>query len=174
MISVNTLVKDLVVQEGVDPDTGEMIVDLECLSSSFAKWGKGITGDLIVEGHLSYLVPSSLILLLRTDPNILRERLLSRGYPEAKAQENAEAEAVSYLLFECMERETEALLGGEWTTMPEGSPIVLEIDATNMSPEGLADWVGRMVRARKEKGFIDMLPFRPPVVDWMEVVARWY
>lgn len=174
VIALTKLIKDLGANEGVDPDTGELIVDIDVLQTVLESWGKGISDDILVEGHLSYLVPASLVLLFRTDPNVIQSRLLARGYSEGKATENAEAEAVSYLLFRCMEREREALAGLDWTAMPEGRPIVLEIDTTGMGPEGQVQWVKEMIRARKEKSFIDMLPFRPPVVDWMEVASGWY
>ncbi len=174
VMALTELIKDLGANEGTDPATGELIVDIDVLQTVLESWGKGVSEDIIVEGHLSYLVPASLVLLFRTDPNVLRSRLLERGYSEGKASENAEAEAVSYLLFRCMEREREALSGLDWTTLPEGRPVVLEIDTTRMGAEGQARWVKEMVRAREEKSFITMLPFRPPVVDWMEVASGWY
>lgn len=174
VMSATQLARDLGVVEGTDPVTGELVVDLDRYSSALAVWAREVQGDLMVEGHLSYLVPGSLTLLLRTDPNILLDRLRARGYPERKAMENAEAEAVSYLLFECKEREDEVLSGRDWTTLPDDCPLVLEIDATTMGPEERAGWARAMMGARKEKRFIDMLPFRPPVVDWVEVIAGWY
>jgi adenylate kinase len=174
VVGLTELIKDLGADEGSDPGTGELIVDLGVLRTVLEDWAGRTKGDIMVEGHLSYLVPASLVLLFRTDPNLVLNRLLARGYPEEKARENAEAEAVSYLLFKCMEREREALSGKDWTELPEGCPVVLETDTTEMGPAEQAEWVRSMVGARKEKRYIDMLPFRPPVVDWIEVVSGWY
>lgn len=174
VIALTELIKDLKADEGTDPGTGELIVDLGFLRTALEGWAGRTQGDIMVEGHLSYLAPASLVLLFRTDPNVILDRLLARGYSEEKARENAEAEAVSYLLFECMGQEKEALSGMDWTALPEDCPVVLEVDATFMGPREQADWVKAMIGARKEKRYIDMLPFRPPVVDWIEVVSGWY
>ncbi len=174
VIALTELIKDLKADEGTDPGTGELIVDLGFLRTALEGWAGRTQGDIMVEGHLSYLAPASLVLLFRTDPNVVLDRLLARGYSEEKARENAEAEAVSYLLFECMGQEKEALSGMDWTALPEDCPVVLEVDATFMGPREQADWVKAMIGARKEKRYIDMLPFRPPVVDWIEVVSGWY
>ncbi len=53
---------------------------------------------LIVEGHYADIVPNDFIkaaVLLRTDPFILRERLIQRKYSENKILENIQAEILS-------------------------------------------------------------------------------
>ena len=45
--------------------------------------------DGIVEGHLAHLLPCDRVVVLRCRPDILRERLAPRDYPEEKIAENA-------------------------------------------------------------------------------------
>jgi adenylate kinase len=103
---------------GKDPDRGTDIVDHEAWAAAFPPV------DGIVEGHLAHFLPCDRVVVLRCRPDILVARLRSRGYPEAKYRENAEAEALDVILVETLEQH------------PEGT--VRELDTTMATPEETA------------------------------------
>lgn len=82
---------------GPDPDRDTDIIDDE-------KWVQEFLPiDGVVEGHLSHLLPADRIIILRCRPDILRERLLKRGYSKDKVAENVEAELLDIILAEAAE-----------------------------------------------------------------------
>ncbi|MFN4132961.1 MAG: adenylate kinase family protein [Candidatus Hadarchaeales archaeon] len=79
---------------------------------------------LIVEGHLSHLLPTKLlthVVVLRTHPEILRKRLMKKGHRGQKLQDNIEAEALDIILWEAVKI--------------HGRKKVYEIDTSMRSPE---------------------------------------
>ncbi|GBE18953.1 putative kinase [archaeon BMS3Abin16] len=60
--------------------------------------------DSIIEGHLAHLLGiKGGVIVLRTAPEELRSRLRGKGFSEAKAGENVEAEALDVVLIEAMD-----------------------------------------------------------------------
>ncbi|MDO5850565.1 MAG: adenylate kinase family protein [Methanobacteriaceae archaeon] len=98
--------------DGEDPDKFYKIINIE-------KLDKGLNKDLdlffeesnsdsdniaIVEGHLSHLCNGAdKMIVLRLDPNILKNRLNARNYSESKVYENCEAEALAVCSAEAYE-----------------------------------------------------------------------
>lgn len=79
-------------------------------------------GDRVVlEGHLSHLLPVDVAWVVRCDPDVLRPRLEARGYGSAKVVENLEAEALDLILSEALDH----------------APRVVQRDGTRRSPEAL-------------------------------------
>jgi adenylate kinase len=120
---------------------------------------KGVFSDLhdakrvLQVGHMSHLVPCHAVVVLRCSPSVLKARLLNRGWPEVKVQENVEAEAVGVVLVESMELEP---------------PVpVYELDTTSEAPERTAE---RLMMALNGEA--------PDLgagwVDWSEEVMEWY
>ena len=92
------------------------VLDLDILATSeFPK------GNVLVEGHLSHLMPVDAIWVIRLDPGVLRQRLAGRGYSDAKVVENLEAEALDIILQEALD---------------QGVPVV-QRDGTRRTPEEL-------------------------------------
>jgi adenylate kinase len=103
---------------GKDPERGTDIVDHEAWAAGFPPV------DGIVEGHLAHFLPCDRVVILRCRPDVLVARLRSRGYPDAKCRENAEAEALDVILVETLERHPEE--------------VVRELDTTSSTPEETA------------------------------------
>jgi adenylate kinase len=79
-------------------------------------------GDrLLLEGHLSHLLPVDVAWVIRCDPSALRPRLEARGYLPAKVAENLEAEALDLILQEAL----------------DVVPRVVQRDGTRRSPEAI-------------------------------------
>lgn len=82
---------------------------------------KALPADCLVEGHLSHLLGLDAAWVVRCDPEVLRGRLLARGYPAAKVHENLEAEALDIILLEAL----------------DATPRVVQRDGTRRTPAEL-------------------------------------
>ncbi|MBN1391058.1 MAG: adenylate kinase family protein [Candidatus Thermoplasmatota archaeon] len=168
---------DMIIEKGL-PEGGskgsdEVLVDTGRLMSELEKMDLGGQGDIVLDGHLSYLSPSDTCLVLRLHPEDLKLRLMGRGYAPEKVRENVEAEAVSVVLVEAMGLETRRLACRPWTELPRGCGVVFEIDATARTVVELADDVMRVLRAYRRKRLNELADYRPGRVDWLEVFAEW-
>lgn len=128
---------------GVDEERGSKIVDMEKLSN---KIGDMIVGDMVIEGHLSHLLPfGDIVIVLRSDPMELKKRLESKGFDEEKVQENLEAEALDVCLIESLERHEN----------------VYEIDTTKRKTGEVVDTIIDIVGGKTDE-------FEPGKIDWSE------
>jgi len=132
---------------------GESEVDTKLLRRELLKLDPP---RVVLFGHLlPYVLRKSetrFVAVLRCEPSVLRERLLERGYPHAKATENVEAELIGVVLDECVRR--------------FGSRLVREYDTTSASPKEVANAIARdaeMATARREKAGAGA---RPAWIDW--------
>jgi adenylate kinase len=129
---------------GKDRGRDTLVIDEE-------RWIREFTpAEGFVEGHLAHLLPCDLVVVLRCRPDRLLARLRSRGYSEEKCRENAEAEALDVCLIETLERH------------PSGH--VLELDATGLSPEGVADGIEGFFRGR--------VPASHGRIDWSDYLLE--
>ena len=113
---------------GRDPGRDTLVIDEE-------RWVREFTPvEGFVEGHLAHLLPCDRVVVLRCRPDHLLARLRTRGYSEEKCRENAEAEALDVCLIEALERHE--------------PPHLLEVDATDLPPPGVADLIEGFVGGR--------------------------
>ncbi len=103
--------------------------------------------DVVIEGHLSHHFPADVCVVLRTRPDVLRERLEQRGYDTEKIEENVEAEALDAVL-------TEAV---------ESQETVIEIDTTGKTPVETAE----ELEGKVEKGISDY-----GSIDWSDYLVE--
>ena len=78
-------------------------------------------GNLVLDGHFSQDIKCDLVVVLRTQPKVLRERLKERDWSAGKIEENVQAEIMEVIMQEAIET----------------GQKVLEIDTTGKTP-GLA------------------------------------
>ncbi|PKS05218.1 hypothetical protein jhhlp_008589 [Lomentospora prolificans] len=100
-LSVNQIVKDKGCHEGWDEAYGCWIVDEDRLLDSVEDDIQG--GGCLIDWHACDLFPKSwidLVVVLRVDSSTLYDRLTARDYPEAKLQENLDAELMDVLIQE--------------------------------------------------------------------------
>lgn len=107
-------------------------------------------GNILVEGHLSHLLPCDEIIVLRCNPSVLKPRLESRGYKPEKVLENMEAEALDVILVESIEL----------------SRPTFEVDCTNLSMHEAADAVKSIMNGEGHK-------YLPGNIDWSEELLKW-
>ena len=127
---------------GYDDERDSMIIDEKKLD----KYVNSLSGDIIIEGHLSHLLTVNGVIILRCHPIELKQRLKTRNWSEKKIQENVEAEAIDIILEKALE-----LHKSIW-----------EIDTTGKKAIETAEELERI------------LTIRPPVnygnIDWSEWV----
>ena len=174
IIQEKDLISDLSLFDEIDMENGELIVEPDILRKGFRVWAEKLTADTVLEGHLSYLAPADLVLLMRIDPLVVRERLLKRDYSEDKITDNVEAEALGYIFFRCCEEEENALLEKDWKEMGKGQALLLERDVTDLSPEAISEWFLEMIGAFRDKKLKMISLYRPGKVDWLEAYAEWF
>ena len=125
---------DIIEREGLyterDTERDSLVVDLESL--------REYVGDRegIIESHLAHHLPVGRVVVLRCEPDELERRLLERGESEAKAEENAESEALDLILSEAV---TE-----------HGLEKMYEIDTTERAPEEVAREIERVISGERE------------------------
>ena len=142
VIDLNAVIREEGLTLGSDPDRGCLIADVEALAARLEELApEEEDGILVLEGHFSHQFATEAI-VLRTRPQVLRERLFQRGYSEEKVRENLEAEFLDVVLVEA----------AEWCDR------VSEIDATSLSPEEVAALVVGILRGD--------LKMPPGEVDW--------
>jgi adenylate kinase len=121
VVHANDTTREFIIEADNERDT--VIIDEEAWIASF----KPVEG--FVEGHLAHLLPCDLVIILRCRPDILKSRLVKRGYSKEKIRENVEAEALDVILVEALE------------IHPPGH--ILEIDTTSAT---IPDCVGQIVQ----------------------------
>ena len=104
--------------------------------------------QVIIDGHLSHFLTVDGIVMLRCQPDILRQRLTIRDYSAAKINSNVEWEFIAGTWAEIIEFEIDA--------------PVLELDGGELDPEQIAEAITRWVK--------DGLPSTDPPasIDWLE------
>ena len=85
---------------GAIEDDGAAPIDLERLISMIT-WPD--ENQILIDGHLSHLLPIDAVVLIRCHPDILRNRLAERNYSQSKIDENVECELIGVIAAECLE-----------------------------------------------------------------------
>ncbi len=132
-----------------DVDRKSHVIDIDALAEYISK---NFPKDSILIGHLSHLLGiAEKIIVLRTHPKELENRLKRKGWPERKIRENLEAEAMNIITYEALELTNR----------------VFEVDTTNIHPrEVLYQTLEIIYREPNE--------FRAPKFDWSEAILEWY
>ena len=122
-----------------DEKRDSFVVDVEALREFFEE-----RSGFVAEGVVAHYIPSDVLVILRLNPKEVKKRLEKRGYSLEKIEENVEAEKL-------------AVLATEACNHPP-APRILHIDATDKTPEELAELI---LIGIKGKEIFDE-------VDWLE------
>ena len=99
--------------------------------------------NVLIEGHLSHHFSADFCVVLRCNPEELRERLSKRDYSEDKIEENIESEILDVILSEAVEKQ-ENIIEVD-TTGKEPKEVAKEIEDKIENREtgyGEIDWTG--------------------------------
>ncbi len=174
LLSLKKMIEENELYVEKDHGTSEMIVEVKDIQRALEIELKGAVDDIVVDGHLSYLSPCDLCIVLRLDPNQIGERIGKRGYSEEKVRENMEAEAVGTILIEALEQENMKTPGQNWEDLVPGGGAVFEVDTTGKKPEILYKEIESIISSYQGKRLNELSQYRPGSVDWLEVAAGWY
>lgn len=95
LIKINDFVFENNLTLGKDSDKGYEVIDIDKLDLKLREELEDFDGTAIVEGHVSHLCSGAdMVIVLRANPEILKERLEARNYSDSKIRENLEAEAL--------------------------------------------------------------------------------
>jgi len=152
IIDLNKLVFSEGIHAGKDEKRDSYAVELGKLEKKVkhSQIPEGV--DVLMEGHLSHLLPADIVIVLRTEPREIMKRLGKRDYSQEKIRENADAEALDVILVESV----------------EVSDKVFEIDTSDMMPMAVAESVISIIESLK-KGRIPE-EFLPGKIDWIDQV----
>jgi len=143
LVHLNEVIREEGLSTERDEARDSLVADLDAV----AEW-LGDRDDLLLDSHLAHHFDADRVVVLRCHPEELERRLEERGEPQAKAEENAESEALDVILAEAVER--------------HGEGSVYEIDATDGDPESVAREIERVIDGDREPSagtvsFIDYL-----------------
>jgi len=143
VIHLNDVVHDEEFVVEHDDERDSAVADLDALADYLD--GRE---DVLFESHLAHHFDADRIVVLRCHPEELERRLTERGEPAAKAEENAESEAVDVILAEAVDR--------------HGADRVYEVDATDLTSDGVAADIEAVVAGDREPqagtvSFVDYL-----------------
>lgn len=131
LIDIKKLVEEKGLCEGpeCEVDVLELAKEMEFLEDE---------DDFIVEGHLAceMELPAEFVIVLRTNPEVLKARLREREYPEKKLNENLMAEMLDY----CTQRAD---------AMYSRKPM--ELDTSERSPDECVSMIEDAVKNNKKK-----------------------
>ena len=150
LVNINELVNEKHLYTGIDEERGYKIVDLDALFNEINEIIGNVDGPdkhIIVEGHLSHLFENSdLVIVLRANPDVLRDRMKTKGWGAAKIRENIEAEAIDICSYEAFE------IHGD---------NVNEIDTSDILPEQVVDLIIDVINGSKRfpVGNVDFLEY---------------
>ena len=132
--------------DDVDSEDGARPIDIDDLNTQInSEWRNNPIKSIVIDGHLSHLLPVDCVVILRCSPSVLRKRLTGRSYAEQKISGNVDWE----------------ILGSAWAEMDDTVPAI-EFDSSSDGVETvfqrIMDWVADDFKPRR--------PLR--LIDWIE------
>ncbi|MDW7731434.1 MAG: adenylate kinase family protein [Methanolobus sp.] len=152
VIHLNELIREEGLYSEVDRERDCVVADMDLVEKRVMGLINNMYPATLLDSHLSHYIADTVI-VLRTKPDVLRERLAKRGYSAEKIEENLDAEALDVILVESV----------EWCDR------VFEIDTTDRSVEETVANVEEIVESILRNGGKEQEQrYRPGFVDWSE------
>ena len=129
LIKINDYAYDNDLIVGNDPKRGSLLIDTTALESLIQK----INENCVIEGHLAHFLTADVVFVLRTNPDILENRLEKRNWLSDKINENVEAEILDVCLQEATEKNKQ----------------VYEIDTTDKTPTETMEIIQKILKKDK-------------------------
>jgi adenylate kinase len=155
IIDLNKLVIEEGLHLGQDEERGSLIADLDALKEKVHAILKDETSTVVIEGHLShYLLGYDAVIVLRTHPEVLGQRLKTREYNKEKITENIEAEALDVILIEAVELNEK----------------VYEVETTTSTPAQASLEIESIIQLLEAEDLGQLEKYLPGRFDWSEEV----
>jgi len=140
IIDLNGVIRTHAYYAGWDSDRGCLIVDLTALKAHL------FPDDVLLEGHLSHHLAVDRVIVLRTNPVVLRRRLHQKGFSNEKVDENVQAEILDVVLTEALAANDDNVYELESTgALDQSAQLAWEIiqgQALERFVPGRFDWMG--------------------------------
>ena len=146
---------------GVDEARGTLIVDTDKVSKRLKKIIRESKQDVLIDGHYAVdVVPAEevhLVLVLRRDPDELKELMENKGFKEGELWENLAAEILDVCLFDAvkacgLDKVCEIDTSGkEIKEVVEDAVSVLKGERKRQV--GIVDWLGKLEREGRLRNF---------------------
>lgn len=147
LIELNKFARDIGAVIGLDEERGAEVIDERKVRRELIKILSKNSG-YVIEGHWGEVVPKDYVdyvIVIRTHPLVLMERLRNKGYNEGKIKENTQAELLDYCLIKAVE--------------VFGEEKVFEYDNTK---EGVEESVDEIIKIIKEG-----VGLKPGSINWI-------
>ncbi|MBA5941967.1 MAG: adenylate kinase family protein [Methanophagales archaeon] len=141
-LDLNAVIAEKGFHTGVDTESWSLIADIDRLEEYVRhkeqeeKEKSDLDPVLVIEGHLAHLLNPDVVIVLRTDPSLLIERLKQKAFPLRKIRENVDAEILDVILIEAVEL----------------CKIVYEIDTSRKRVEEVSALVRAIIDVERERG----------------------
>jgi adenylate kinase len=142
IVHLNDLVREADLWTERDAERDSLVADLDAVRERL----DGREG-LLIESHLAHHLEADRVVVLRCHPEELERRLRERGESEAKAEENAESEALDVILSEAVNE--------------HGTESVYEVETTDRTPDEVATEIAAVVAGDRvpSAGTVDYLDY---------------
>jgi adenylate kinase len=129
--SLNAIAEAGNLYEGYDKERDCTIVDIKRLRGEVNVLAAE-NRNIIIEAHYAHDMPADVVIVLRTEPSVLRKRMAGKGFHEEKIAENVEAEMMEVIKDEADEKHKN----------------VYEIDTTRKTAEEAAKEIKRIISSQ--------------------------
>ncbi len=126
LVDINEVAEQNRFYAGYDEERRCYIIDIERL----CEFLKGLKKKVIIEGHVAHLCKGDVVIVLRCKPEVLRKRLVKKGWDREKVEENIEAEILDLITQEAIDI----------------NPKVYELDTTDLNPEKAASRILQILK----------------------------
>ncbi|WP_445476375.1 adenylate kinase family protein [Methanococcoides methylutens] len=154
VIHMNDLIKGEHLYSEVDKERDTVVADMGRVFSRVCELVGDDDGVTILDSHMSHHI-ADIVIVLRTSPPELRERLKARNYSDSKVEENVEAECLDVILVESV----------EWCQK------VYEVNTTGRNAEDVVEdveWIISGVISGDDS--IVYAQYKPGSFDWSEEI----
>ena len=145
-IEINELAKKLKAYDGYDKKRQSKILDIKKLKTEIKK----IKDDIILDGHVSHLFKTDLVIVLRCNPKKLKRKLNKKYSNEFKIKENLDAEILGVITSEAL----------------ENNKNVYEIDITDKTVKQTIDIIKKIIKSKNKS-------YKTGKIDWLEKYEKW-
>lgn len=147
VVHLNDVIREEELDEGTDEERNSLFADFDAIRDWLAEREAESENGLLIDSHLAHHFDADRVVVLRCHPEQLEKRLVERGETEAKAEENAESEALDVILSEAVAE--------------HGTESAYEIDTTDRTPENVSTDIEAVIRGERapSAGTVDYLDY---------------
>ncbi len=148
VVHLNDVIREEGLDEGTDEERDSLLADFDAVREWLTERDReNDDAGLLVDSHLAHHFDADRVVVLRCHPAQLEERLTDRGETQAKAEENADSEALDVILSEAV--------------AAHGTETVYEIETTDRTPADVSADIEAVIRGERapSAGTVDYIDY---------------